>query len=78
MLALQQDGACLERLVLLCPEDISHTSKPPDRQKTLARFGNKIAASQRVIFRQLSGREMEIRSAGPENRMWTSDDLVMK
>lgn len=30
------------------------------------------------FFHQLSRSEMEIRSAGPDNRMWTSDDLVMK
>ena len=30
------------------------------------------------FFHQLSRSEMEIRSAGPYNRMWTSDDLVMK
>jgi len=30
------------------------------------------------FFHQLSRTEMEIRSAGPDNRMWTTDDLVMK
>ena len=30
------------------------------------------------FFHQLSRSEMEIRSAGPDNRMWTSDDLVTK
>lgn len=30
------------------------------------------------FFHQLSRSEMEIRSAGPDSRMWTSDDLVMK
>lgn len=30
------------------------------------------------FFHQLSRSEMEIRSAGPDNRMWTTDDLVMK
>ena len=30
------------------------------------------------FFHQLSGTEMEIRSAGPDKRMWTSDDLVTK
>jgi hypothetical protein len=31
-----------------------------------------------VFFHQLSGTEMEIRSAGPDKKMWTSDDLVVK
>jgi len=30
------------------------------------------------FFHQLSGAEMEIRSAGPDRRMWTEDDLVVK
>lgn len=30
------------------------------------------------FFHQLSGTEMEIRSAGPDKRMWTQDDLVIK
>jgi hypothetical protein len=30
------------------------------------------------FFHQLSGTEMEIRSAGPDKKMWTSDDLVIK
>ncbi len=30
------------------------------------------------FFHQLSRTETEIRSAGPDRRMWTSDDLVMK
>ena len=30
------------------------------------------------FFHQLSGTEMEIRSAGPDRKMWTSDDLVTK
>ena len=30
------------------------------------------------FFHQLSGTEMEIRSAGPDRRMWTADDLVTK
>jgi hypothetical protein len=30
------------------------------------------------FFHQLSGTEMEIRSAGPDRMMWTSDDLVIK
>lgn len=30
------------------------------------------------FFHQLSGTEMEIRSAGPDKRMWTADDLVVR
>jgi hypothetical protein len=30
------------------------------------------------FFHQLSGKEMEIRSAGPDRIMWTADDLVTK
>lgn len=30
------------------------------------------------FFHQLSGIEVEIHSAGPDRRMWTKDDLVMK
>jgi hypothetical protein len=30
------------------------------------------------FFHQLSGTEMEIRSAGPDKRMWTGDDLVVR
>jgi hypothetical protein len=30
------------------------------------------------FFHQLSGTEMEIRSAGPDRVMWTADDLVTK
>jgi len=30
------------------------------------------------FFHQLSGTEMEIRSAGPDKKMWTADDLVMQ
>jgi len=30
------------------------------------------------FFHQLSSTEMEIRSAGPDRKMWTADDLVTK
>lgn len=30
------------------------------------------------FFHQLSGKQMEIRSAGPDGKMWTADDLVVK
>ncbi|MDB6020553.1 MAG: hypothetical protein JWQ04_410, partial [Pedosphaera sp.] len=31
-----------------------------------------------LFFHQLSGTEMEIRSAGPDKQMWTLDDLVAR
>jgi hypothetical protein len=30
------------------------------------------------FFHQLSGSQMEIHSAGPDKKMWTADDLVVK
>src|SRR6267378_2100064 len=30
------------------------------------------------FFHQISGTEMEIRSAGPDRKMWTADDLVLR
>jgi hypothetical protein len=30
------------------------------------------------FFHQLSGSDMEVRSAGPDRKMWTSDDIVIK
>jgi len=30
------------------------------------------------FFHQVSGTQMEIRSAGPDKQMWTADDLVTK
>ena len=30
------------------------------------------------FFHQISAREMEIRSAGPDKRMWTEDDIVIR
>jgi hypothetical protein len=30
------------------------------------------------FFHQLSGQEMEIRSAGPDQKLWTADDLVTR
>jgi len=30
------------------------------------------------FFHQLSGSQTEIRSAGPDRKMWTSDDLVIE
>jgi hypothetical protein len=36
------------------------------------------AASRRNAFKQLSGSETEIHSAGPDKIMWTADDLVAR
>ena len=36
------------------------------------RYGNP------YFFHQISGQEMEIRSAGPDGKMWTSDDVIIK
>jgi hypothetical protein len=30
------------------------------------------------FFHQISGTEMEIRSAGPDRKMWTADDLILR
>lgn len=30
------------------------------------------------FFHQLSGTQMEIRSAGPDRKMWTGDDVISK
>ena len=30
------------------------------------------------FFHQLSGSDMEVRSAGPDRKMWTSDDVVTR
>ena len=31
-----------------------------------------------LFFHQISGMEMEVRSAGPDRKMWTSDDIVTR
>ncbi|MGH7971460.1 MAG: hypothetical protein ACREIC_22305 [Limisphaerales bacterium] len=48
--------------------------------------GNRVNANGELVdvwgtpyfFHQLSGTVMEIRSAGPDHRMWTDDDLVIR
>lgn len=48
--------------------------------------GNRVNANGELVdvwgtpyfFHQLSGTVMEIRSAGPDRRMWTDDDLVIR
>jgi hypothetical protein len=48
--------------------------------------GNRVNAQGELIdpwgnpyfFHQLSGSDMEIRSAGPDGKMYTSDDLVVR
>jgi hypothetical protein len=54
------------------------TLGPPEGQKLneegelLDRWGTP------YFFHQLSKEEMEIRSAGPDKKMWTVDDIVFK
>jgi hypothetical protein len=31
-----------------------------------------------IFFHQLSGTQMELRSAGPDGKMWTGDDVILK
>ena len=58
----------------------------PKRVKFLGNDGNRINESGELVdrwgtayfFHQLSGTQMEIRSAGPDKTMWTADDLVMR
>lgn len=58
----------------------------PKRVKFLGTDGNTISESGELVdrwgtpyfFHQLSGTQMEIRSAGPDKTMWTADDLVIK
>ena len=58
----------------------------PKQINFLKADGNRVNASGELVdvwgtpyfFHQLSGTEMEIHSAGPDRRMWTADDLVIK
>ena len=58
----------------------------PKQINFLKADGNRVNASGELVdpwgtpyfFHQLSGTEMEIRSAGPDKRMWTGDDLVVR
>jgi hypothetical protein len=58
----------------------------PKQVNFLKADGNRVNANGELVdawgtpyfFHQLSGTEMEIRSAGPDRVMWTLDDLVTK
>lgn len=58
----------------------------PKQANFLKADGNRVNASGELVdawgtpyfFHQLSGTEMEIRSAGPDRILWTLDDLVTK
>jgi hypothetical protein len=58
----------------------------PKKVKFLPAEGMQVNAKGELVdrwgtpyfFHQISGREMEIRSAGPDKKMWTDDDLVIR
>ncbi len=58
----------------------------PKQVKFLKPDGNRVNEQGELVdpwgtpyfFHQLSGKEMEIRSAGPDRKMWTEDDLVTR
>ena len=58
----------------------------PKQLNFLKTDGNRVNANGELVdpwstpyfFHQLSGTEMEIRSAGPDRVMYTSDDLVIR
>lgn len=58
----------------------------PKQINFLKADGNRVNSNGELVdpwgtpyfFHQLSGKEMEIRSAGPDGKMWTEDDLVIK
>jgi hypothetical protein len=58
----------------------------PNKINFLKEDGNRVNSAGELVdfwgtpyfFHQLSGIEMEIRSAGPDKKMWTEDDLVIK
>ena len=60
--------------------------KNPKQINFLADSGLRLNSKEEMVdaygtpffFHQISGNEMEIRSAGPDKVMWTSDDLVTR
>jgi hypothetical protein len=58
----------------------------PKKTKFLPADGIRVSDKGEVIdpwgtpyfFHQLSGSEMELRSAGPDRKMWTADDQVAR
>ena len=62
------DGGNVKGVRFLDPEDVRLNEKG----ELLDPWGTP------YFFHQLSAREMEIRSAGPDRQMWTEDDPVVK
>jgi len=63
------NGANPQQVVFLKPEDGMRLN---DRGELVDNWGTP------YFFHQLSRTEMEIHSAGPDRKMWTADDLVLK
>jgi len=63
------NGVNPKQVVFLKPEDGMRIN---ERGELIDNWGTPF------FFHQISGTEMEIRSAGRDRRMWTSDDLVIK
>jgi hypothetical protein len=63
------NGANPNQVVFLKPEDGMRIS---ERGELIDNWGTPF------FFHQISGTEMEIHSAGPDRKMWTSDDLVLQ
>jgi hypothetical protein len=63
------NGGNLNQIVFLKPEDGMRIN---DRGELIDNWGTPF------FFHQISGNEMEIRSAGADRRLWTRDDLVIK
>jgi hypothetical protein len=63
------NGGNLKQIVFLKPEDGMRIN---ERGELVDNWGTPF------FFHQISGFEMEIRSAGADRRMWTPDDLVIK
>lgn len=63
------NGGNPKQVVFLKPEDGMRLN---ERGELIDNWGTPL------FFHQISGSEMEIRSAGPDRKMWTRDDLVIK
>jgi hypothetical protein len=63
------NGGNLKQIVFLKEEDGMRINQ---RGELIDNWGTPF------FFHQISGSEMEIRSAGPDHKMWTADDLILK
>ena len=63
------NGGNSKQVVLIDPEDGLRIN---ERGELIDNWGTPF------FFHQVSAKEMEIRSAGPDRRLWTTDDLVLK